>query len=83
MNLYEVYNGYTGNGAVFCVVIAENENQAKELASEVFKEQARPSALWTEVTGDEFNYPERFWTNLEVELKHEDTSKPFAYSAGD
>lgn len=60
MNLYEVYNGYTGDGPVFVTVLALNEEHAKELASKVLKEDAH-----------EFGkslYNESYWTNLEVKF---------------
>ncbi|URN94570.1 MAG: hypothetical protein NAG76_22600 [Candidatus Pristimantibacillus lignocellulolyticus] len=61
MNLYEVYNGFNGDGPVFVTVVALNEEQARSLASKAFKEDAH-SPFGTTM------YEERYWTNLEVEL---------------
>jgi hypothetical protein len=47
MNFYVVANGYVGAGYLRVYVSAENENRAKELASEVFKkEQQKKERLY-------------------------------------
>ena len=63
MKLYEVTNGYTGYSYVRCLVIAENEEQAKDLATAKYKE----------VDG----YGDDYWANLEAECMCEDTSKTY------
>ncbi|MEK4006080.1 hypothetical protein [Paenibacillus sp. FSL H3-0333] len=60
MNLYEVFNGYTGGSAIRCIVIAENKITAYALASKKFKEDA-----------EIYSYnkkPSRYWEKLEVNL---------------
>ena len=56
MNLYKVYNGYTGFSAVHVIVVADSESRAKELASSAFKKDGERA------------YKQSYWTNLEVEL---------------
>ena len=56
MNLYKVYNGYTGFSAVHVIVLADNNNRAVELASEAFKKEG------------EGKYKKSYWSNLEAEL---------------
>ncbi|PEE16026.1 hypothetical protein CON53_21365 [Bacillus cereus] len=89
VKLYYVTNGYTGDDQVHVYVIAENEERAKELASEKFKEDARNESYEHDVelfqsvgrSTDglkEYRYDERYWTNLKVYCEVEDTSKEFA-----
>lgn len=88
MNLYCITNGYTGDGAVHVYVIAENESRAKELATLEFKEDARNDSYERDLESykrygfdtsilKEYQYDERYWTNLKVEFVVEDTSQEF------
>ncbi|MGN4423431.1 hypothetical protein ACTFQN_06180 [Bacillus cereus group sp. MYBK30-1] len=94
MKLYYVTNGYTGNSQVHVYVIAENEDRAKELASEKFKDDARNESYEREVELfkgigrsidglKEYRYDEKYWTNLKVYCEAEDTSKEFASDVND
>ncbi|MGG3307334.1 hypothetical protein ABER23_07895 [Paenibacillus lautus] len=67
MKLYQVFNGLMGMGPIFVIVIAKNEEEAKDLARGKFKE----------TFGDRRLEPERYWRNLEVVTLSEDTSKSF------
>lgn len=66
MKLYQVFNGYMGMGPIFVIVIAMNEEEAKDLATHKFKKHYEHGLE-----------PERYWANLEVVTLSEDTSKPF------
>ncbi|WP_425204003.1 hypothetical protein [Priestia megaterium] len=93
MNLYEIYNGYTGYGSVHVIVLAENDEKAKELASEQLKESAkresyeRDMKLYTERGWDtknlkEYMYPESYWTELKVETLCEDIENIEYFTTG-
>ncbi len=56
MQLYEATNGFMGESYVRCLVWANNEQEALKLARRAFKEDGGGS------------YPERYWTNIELEL---------------
>lgn len=56
MQLYEATNGFMGESYVRCLVWANNEQEATEIARKAFKEDGERS------------YPERYWTNIELEL---------------
>lgn len=83
MNLYQVYNGYMGDGPVNVVVIANNEHRARELASANLKESVKDTGKYAHINprcgidGVYYKYPEIYWTKLEVVLLHEDTSLEF------
>ncbi len=94
MKLYCVTNGYTGNSQVHVYVIAEDEERAKELASEKFKKDARNESYERQVETfqsvgcstdglKKYHYDERYWTDLEVYLEAEDTSKEFVSDVND
>ncbi|GIO63567.1 hypothetical protein [Paenibacillus cineris] len=70
MKLYQVYNGYNGYGPVHVTVIANNEEEAKALASTKLKENGT-------------RYSESYWLNLEVVLLSDDTSVPFVSNIED
>jgi hypothetical protein len=55
MNLWVVYNGFRGNGAVAVLVAAEDEPGALELAEAAFR--AEPDAR---------DHGDAYWTNLEA-----------------
>lgn len=76
MKLYEVFNGYTGFGAVSCIVVAKDEERAKELASGWFKKEA------LDCNGEKYLYSESFWTNLKTECLSEDTSNESVSEGG-
>ena len=67
MKLYIAYNGYTGNGEVSCVIIAEDEEHAIKLAVEKYKEEVENCKY----------YDEDYYANVTVVLMCEDTSKEF------
>lgn len=48
MNFYVITNGWNGNGYCRVYVSAENEDRAKELASEIFKNEndRKPGRNW-------------------------------------
>ncbi|EEM38023.1 hypothetical protein bthur0004_61370 [Bacillus thuringiensis serovar sotto str. T04001] len=77
-----------GSSQVHVYVIAEDEERAKELASEKFKEDARDEDYdekladhkkygWSTNDLEEYRYDESYWTNLKVYCEAEDTSKEF------
>jgi hypothetical protein len=66
MKLFRVYNGYTGFSQVYVLVIAESEERALEIATETFKKEAEDKE-YLEMWG-KFQYTERYYTNLEIEL---------------
>lgn len=71
MKLYEVTNGYQGESYVRCLVIAENVEQALELARPKFEAAGR------------HRHDSDYWTELTAELFCDDTAKPWAGSASD
>ena len=94
MNLYEVTNGFTAYSYVRVLVIAPNEERAKELATKEFKEEAKNEyyeeqlARYKQIGLDskevkEFIYPESYWSELEVICLHEDVTKEFVSCAHD
>ncbi|ETT46292.1 hypothetical protein C171_28592 [Paenibacillus sp. FSL H8-237] len=70
MNLYQVFNGYMGNGPVYVIVLAEDEERARVSASEAFKKDAFCPA-W-----NQYRHPESYWTRLEVKFLS-DAGVPF------
>ena len=66
MKLYIIANGYIGNDYVHCLVVANSEEEAKDLAAIEFKKETK-----------EVGYPEGYYTNLKVEYTM-DASKPGA-----
>ena len=60
MNIYNVTNGYFGNGAVYLTVIANSVGEAYNVASENFK-----------VTALRDNYESDYYLNLEVRFEQE------------
>lgn len=64
MNIYNVTNGYTGNGTVYLTVLANSEKEALNVASGTFM-----------VTALRDNYERDYYLNLEVvfiqEFKYE------------
>jgi hypothetical protein len=86
VNVYKVYNGYMTDSYIFCIVIAPNEEKAKEAASERFKEDAKNEYYeervkqykergWDISSIEEYNQEERYWTKLNVELVCENVDK--------
>lgn len=74
MNLYEITNGYTGYAYTRCYVWAESEAQALEIATEMFKENAK----------DKYRpKPARYWKNLECELLLSKDSASFVTKISD
>jgi len=82
MNLYNIYNGYQGDGPVHVIVIAESEQQAKELASEAFKKNALREKVVSPfdtpfIKEQYYIYPENYWTDLEVDLLYHINDESF------
>ena len=86
MRLYEVTNGYGGDGPVMVIVLAKDAEEAERLASERFKKEARSSYYDAHVAErkrlnmdwenlKEYNYPEKYWKELHVEMIAEDLTK--------
>lgn len=73
MKLYRVYNGFMGEGLVRVIVVAESEQQAREMASEALKREGETRY------GKRYYEPQR----LEVELLTDDLTKPYASEATD
>lgn len=67
MNLYQVFNGYMGNGPIFVIVLAEDEEKARASASEAFKKDAFSPAL-NKYDKDKYRHPQSYWTKLEVKF---------------
>ncbi len=65
MNIYCVYNGYTGFTDVSVTVLAHNEEQALQLAKDEFKAYALNT-----------NHTESYWNNLKAEFLGEFVNKP-------
>jgi len=72
MNLYEITNGYTGFSYVRCLVVADSDERAKELAIPKFKE-----------AGVNERQNERYWTNLDANLLIEDLSGEYVGEVND
>lgn len=62
MKLYEVRNGYSGDGDLRCLVVAKSKKRAKELAEEKFEENAR--SIFT----GRILYPKKYWKRLDVKI---------------
>jgi hypothetical protein len=62
MNLYRVYNGYTGNSNINILIVADNSELAEIIAKEKFKRESN-------------EYGENYYNNLSVDLIFEDLSK--------
>lgn len=88
MKLYEVSNGYIGDSYLRVIVVAVDDDRARELASNEFKENARNKRyekdlkvrkrLGMDISSvKEFDYPDSYWTNLEVVCLSEDVSKEY------
>ena len=71
MKLWEVTNGFMGDGYVHVLVIAETKKKAKELASAKFKDDALDI------------YPPNYWKKLDVELLADDTSIEYVGEVSD
>jgi hypothetical protein len=89
MKLYEVTNGYMGDSYLRVIVVAPNEERAKELASLEFQENARNENYekelemykkwgWDTSRVKEYNYPERYWKNLDVICLCDDLTKEWS-----
>lgn len=74
MSLYEVTNGFTGNGYVRVYAWAENEAQALEMAAAKFK--AKEKGSWA-------RYGEKYWTNLTAQHLFSADSAPFCTDESD
>ncbi|EJL1640127.1 hypothetical protein NL868_001305 [Shigella flexneri] len=94
MKLFQVFNGYMGDGEVFCTVIAKDQKRAYELASEKFRESARNEDYETDLETyqkygwdtsriKKYRYDERYWTNLEVICLSDDLTKEYASEVRD
>ncbi|UAT29519.1 hypothetical protein K7T73_13010 [Bacillus badius] len=57
MQLYEATNGFMGNSYVRCLVWADDEEEALDLATTAFKEAA-----------EEGEYDESYWKNINLQL---------------
>ena len=67
MKLWEVTNGFMGNGYIRILIIARTRKRALELASDAFKKDAENSGLNVSYS-TQSPYPESYWTNLEADL---------------
>ena len=67
MKLWEVTNGFMGNGYLSVLIIARTKKRALELAGDAFKKDADNGGLNLSYS-DKPRYPESYWTNLEAEL---------------
>ena len=74
MKLFEVRNGYYGEGAVRCFVIAETEDVALKMASESFREESNVGFGDYVYDGEKHLYPRNYWEDLRVRCVVEDTS---------
>ena len=84
MKLWEVANGFMGNGYVRVLIIAETKKRAQELATEKFKENIAAGASPDDVTCSIPNrYPPSYWKNLDTELLTDDTSIEYAGDVSD
>ncbi len=64
MQLYEVTNGYVGDGYTHVLVLAEDEEQARRLASEKFKAESDSRVA---DFGESHAYKSDYWEKLEAE----------------
>jgi hypothetical protein len=69
MKVYEVTNGYIGCSYFRAIVVAGTEEQAKEIAEPLFKNEAKSEY------SDEYIYKEKFWKNLRANVIIEDATK--------
>ncbi|MED3563458.1 hypothetical protein [Bacillus xiapuensis] len=87
MKLYEVTNGYIGD-SYLRIIVAADDDRARELASNEFKENARNKSYEKDLetrkrlrldtsSVKEFNYLDNYWTDLEVVCLSEDVSKEY------
>lgn len=76
MKCYRVYNGWNGATAVYCIVIANDEKEAMELATPKFKKEAKEQLGY--VNNYEDRYPKSYYTNLEAELIFDDVIRPIS-----
>lgn len=72
MKLYEVTNGYIGESYVKVLVIAENEERAKQLAYKRYKKEAGERNKRFKV------YSEAYYNNLTIECLCEDVTKEWS-----
>lgn len=68
MNLYEATNGYVGVGVVRAVVLADNEEQALEVARKKFKETQ---------TNGRSSYEDSWHENVVISLVAEDVKSGY------
>lgn len=68
MNLYEATNGYVGCGVVRAIVLADNEEQALEVARKKYKETQ---------TNERSSYDDSWHENVEVWLVAEDVKSGY------
>lgn len=73
INLYEVWNGYVGEGHVRSYVVAHSKEHAIQLARPGFYKQAKENNL----------YPEAYYTNLNAELLGANIQNGFASEPSD
>jgi hypothetical protein len=66
MKLFEASNGYVGYSYTRCLIIAENEDRARELATINFKIKALEDV-----------YEEDYWNDLEIICIADDVDKEF------
>lgn len=71
MKLYEVTNGYIGNGNVNCLIIADTETRALQLASKQFKKEIDDDLEETkkEYEKDTIKYGKKFADNFHKPFK--------------
>ena len=72
MKLFEVTNGWMGNSYVRALVIAENEEEAKNAATDPFKRDGKSQG-----------HPKWYWMELRCKTLCEDVSKPWCGDARD
>ena len=81
MKLFEVLNGFMGNGAVSVLIIASSKAQALELAEIKYKTEVMKKGLNLGYRA-EYHVPSYF-NNLHANELCEDTSKPFVGDVSD
>lgn len=77
MNLYRVWNGWVGAGAIRVLVVASDEDRARELATDRFRERAEAMNRMT-ARPDESMIGESYWTDLDVEVLTEGLDEEWA-----